>query len=153
MQLVMMGGKFSNLKSIDSAATRRVLVVEDESISRRALTRLLTAVGFQVVSASSAEEAIEKLKIDKPDSQFELALVDLDLPGMSGADFIQWAHDRFPQTQAMLMTGAAEHRLRAALARCSVPCLRKPLDFQSVVSYIASVGVSSSPNSIHRIGF
>jgi CheY-like chemotaxis protein len=121
-----------------------VLIVEDEGVSRRALAKLLTAVGFKVVAAVSGEEAMEKIALaHKVNAVPQIALVDLDLPGINGAGLIQWINERHPDIRAFLMTGAAEDRLRLTLRNCSVPCLRKPLDFGHVMNFM--VMMLSSP--------
>jgi two-component system KDP operon response regulator KdpE len=59
-----------------------ILVVDDEREIVRVLQRSLNAYGYTVFTASTGEEAIEKLTQHRPD----LLLLDLLLPGMSGLD-------------------------------------------------------------------
>lgn len=61
-------------------AGARILVVEDDETVRSVLLQRLQAQGFRVTSASHGEEALRLL--DKTD--FDLVLMDLRLPGMSG---------------------------------------------------------------------
>ncbi|MGA8617953.1 MAG: response regulator [Candidatus Sulfotelmatobacter sp.] len=61
---------------------RTVLVVDDEAQMRRVLRASLTVHGYDVVEASSGEEALETLN-DKP---CDLVLLDLNLPGIDGID-------------------------------------------------------------------
>ena len=120
-----------------------VLIVEDERIARRALSSLLAASGFVTESAGSAEEALALLsrKGEPP----KVILVDLNLPGMNGLDFIRRIGQQNPAVMTVLMTGAGEETLRAALDeyRHPVPCLRKPLDFNRLLSLIC--GAEPSP--------
>jgi CheY-like chemotaxis protein len=120
-----------------------VLIVEDERIARRALSSLLAASGYVTEAAGSAEEALAllNLKGETP----KVILVDLNLPGMNGLDFIRRVGQRNPAVLAVLMTGAGEETLRAALEeyRQPVPCLRKPLDFNRLLSLISEVRPSS----------
>lgn len=62
--------------------TRKILVVEDDRMSRTMLTKRLTKSGFQVVPAVDAEQAIAAIPIEHPD----LILMDVGLPGMNGYD-------------------------------------------------------------------
>ena len=58
----------------------RILVVDDESLIRRAITRILGSEGYQVVTASDGNEALRYAG----DTAFDLALVDYDMPGRDG---------------------------------------------------------------------
>jgi len=60
----------------------RILVVDDEPQIRRVMRAALSATGYEVSDARSGEEAVEKLG----DERFDLILLDVNLPGMSGMD-------------------------------------------------------------------
>ena len=60
----------------------RILVVDDEPQIRRVMRTALTATGYEVSDARSGEEAVEKLG----DERFDLILLDVNLPGMSGLE-------------------------------------------------------------------
>ncbi len=89
-----------------------VLVVEDESVSRRALAMLLNLNGFTTAAVGSAEEA---LAIFDHQPWPETALVDLDLPGMSGLDLISRFQALGAKVHTVLLTAAEESRVRPAL--------------------------------------
>jgi twitching motility two-component system response regulator PilH len=57
-----------------------ILVVDDSPTDRQYLTELLSTSGFKVSSAASAEEALAKVKLAKPD----LVLMDVVMPGQNG---------------------------------------------------------------------
>ncbi len=63
---------------------RKILIIEDEKDLRFFLRTALTQAGFEVKEAIDAEEALEKIKEEKPD----LILLDIILPGKSGFDFL-----------------------------------------------------------------
>jgi two-component system C4-dicarboxylate transport response regulator DctD len=121
----------------DAAAFRPepsdVLIVEDEHVARRALGALLSASGYRPEAAESAEQALDLLK-RKPAPR--VALVDLNLPGMSGVDFIHELEQINPSVQAVLMTGAGDETLAAALRERYIPYVRKPVDFSRLLSVI-----------------
>lgn len=58
----------------------KILVVDDEPQIRRVMRTSLTAQGYVIVDAKSGEEALEKLRSERP----ELILLDMNMPGMSG---------------------------------------------------------------------
>jgi DNA-binding NtrC family response regulator len=63
----------------------RILAIDDESNIRRLLTNELEQEGFRVATAATGEQGLAMA--DK--EHFDLALVDLKLPGMSGIDVIR----------------------------------------------------------------
>src|SRR2546428_11876188 len=80
-----------------------VLIVEDERVARRALRALLSASGYCAKAAESGEEALTLLQHVPPPS---VALVDLNLPGMSGVGLIRRLQQVNPLIRGVLMTGA-----------------------------------------------
>jgi two-component system, cell cycle response regulator DivK len=61
---------------------KTILVVDDEELNLKLLRYILTREGYRVISATSAEEGLELLKIDPPD----LVLMDIRLAGMDGLE-------------------------------------------------------------------
>jgi DNA-binding response OmpR family regulator len=61
-------------------AKTNILIVDDEPINRDFFDVMLSKLGFQVTKAEDGEEALEKLKIDRPD----LIILDNIMPKMSG---------------------------------------------------------------------
>src|SRR5438045_3598550 len=80
-----------------------VLIVEDERVSRKALATLLSASGYDVQAVGSGEEG---LRVLRQGNVPEIALVDLDLPGMDGAEFIEKLRQHAPGAEPILVTAA-----------------------------------------------
>jgi twitching motility two-component system response regulator PilH len=59
---------------------RSVLIVDDSPTDRQYLTDILAKSGFQVATAESAEEALSKVRQQRPD----LVLMDVVMPGQNG---------------------------------------------------------------------
>ena len=59
---------------------KKVLVVDDSPTERHVLVELLTRNGYQLITAESGEEGIEKAKSELPD----LVLMDVVMPGLNG---------------------------------------------------------------------
>ncbi len=95
-----------------SASAVRVLIVDDESSIRCSLVNYLEDRGCTVVSAESAEEAIEMLETEPVD----VAIVDIRLPGMDGNGLILAAHEMLPSLKFIVYTGSVAYRLPPALA-------------------------------------
>ena len=111
-----------------------VLIVEDERVARRALGCLLASSGYATQAAESAEEALDLLH--RRPGAARVALVDLNLPGMNGVEFIRRLEQIDPSIQPVLMTAAGDEALAKALSERAVPYVRKPLDFLHLLTLI-----------------
>ena len=78
----------------------RILVVDDDPHILRTLEIMLGDDGHQVVTASSGEEALGKLA----GGSVDIALVDLQLPGMSGTDLLRQLRDGHRGVETMIIT-------------------------------------------------
>src|SRR5947209_5558058 len=71
------------------AATRRILVIDDDESTRHTFAIALRLIGFSVVAVESGLQAIRAVK----QASFDLMLVDLQLPDMSGIDVVRSLHE------------------------------------------------------------
>jgi DNA-binding NtrC family response regulator len=85
----------------------RVLVVDDEPAVCDSLSAFLEDYGFDTTPCGSAEEARE-LMFEQP---FDVCVVDLRLPGLSGEDLILLASKRFPNQRYIIHTGSISYIL------------------------------------------
>jgi DNA-binding NtrC family response regulator len=81
--------------------SRRVLVVEDESRLRDMLVRAIREMGFEPAGAPTAEHATRLME----QQWHPVVVLDLNLPGAGGLDFLRNARQRWPNTQAVILTG------------------------------------------------
>jgi CheY-like chemotaxis protein len=98
----------SAMPSVVTTATRRtssprakILVVDDSEEVREVLRELLTSQGHKVVTCADGESGLAALETER----FDLAMVDLGLPGISGLEVATQLKHRFPDTTAVVMTG------------------------------------------------
>jgi CheY-like chemotaxis protein len=87
------------------AIESRVLVVEDDPSSRRALLRLLKLHGFQAVPASSLSEAMRQI-----DTHPTTVLLDLMLPDGNGFSVLQYIRQHDLPIRVALTSGASNWR-------------------------------------------
>jgi signal transduction histidine kinase/CheY-like chemotaxis protein/HPt (histidine-containing phosphotransfer) domain-containing protein len=88
----------------------RVLVVEDHDTSRAALEHMLDSWGMNVTVAEDGERALDILRGHSPgDSAFDLALVDMHMPGMDGMAFGRalCAESARPRPSMILLSSAS----------------------------------------------
>ncbi len=83
---------------------RVVLLVEDEPQAREALAEVLELWGYQVVAVGSAEEAEYAVKRNQPDA----ALIDVYLPGRTGAALMAKLREKFPDVVLIGMSGLGD---------------------------------------------
>jgi len=110
---------------------QRILIVEDNQLVRRMLSRRLAAVGFGVSSVESSTEAIAQLE----GAPVDLVLSDVNLPGGDGFELIDRMRERAMETPVILISGATGDT-RAALAHGAAGYFEKPFDFDALVGAI-----------------
>jgi PAS domain S-box-containing protein len=104
----------------------RVLLVEDNDHVREFAHHLLDELGYRVVSAASAEEALERLEAGSVDLLFS----DVVMPGMSGIELARLARERDPRLPVLLASGYSEEIVGAAGADFDI--VRKPYDLNGI---------------------
>jgi putative two-component system response regulator len=83
------------------APARSVLIVDDDPGVRGVMKRWLEAGGYLVATASSAEEALERLEASPP----AVALCDIRMPGHDGLWLAERIRQQFPDTAIIMATG------------------------------------------------
>ena len=105
----------------------KVLVVEDNESNMKLITDLLEATFYEVIRASSAEEAIKTAETEKP----VLILMDLSLPGMDGLNATKVLKRKTATAHIPVMALTAhamkKDKERAIEAGCDA-CIFKPID-------------------------
>ena len=84
----------------------RILVVDDESIVRDVLRNMLNVLRYEVVDVPDGETALEILREEAV--PFDLALVDMHMPGLSGLETIRRIREGHPDLLIMLVSGVEE---------------------------------------------
>jgi two-component system, OmpR family, KDP operon response regulator KdpE len=112
--------------------TSRILVVDDEPQLRRALRSTLSALGFVVADAESGEAALKKVRSEK----FDLILLDINMPGLSGIETCRALRVRSDVSILMLtVRGRAEDKIEALDAGAD-GYVTKPFDVNELLARI-----------------
>jgi DNA-binding NtrC family response regulator len=82
----------------------RLLVVDDEDDLRDLLKTVLTKTGYEIRTASDGEEAIRILKTN----EFDVALLDIQMPKVTGLQVLKHINQHSPKTRAIILTGYAD---------------------------------------------
>ena len=110
-------------------APARILVVDDETPIRTTLADILRRRGHDVTAAASGAEAMSFIH----ERGFELLLLDLRLPDMSGIDIAERAHDLLPDAAMIILTGhgSLESALDRFICASTTICSRPPVPTMS----------------------
>jgi len=101
----------------------RVLIVDDEYGLRDVLERVLTSAGYEVTSVGTASAALRRALTE----QFDLILLDLMLPDLSGEQVMRIILDSQPDARILVLSSAPDPRRRVgALQAGAVDYLGKP---------------------------
>ena len=84
-----------------------ILVVDDDSVVLRVVSRLLTADGYRVLTAPDGQAAWESLQ-GPPPQQVDLLLTDVRMPHMGGAELGRLVSTSRPEIPVLYMTGFTE---------------------------------------------
>lgn len=84
-----------------------ILVVDDDESIRRLILDTLQPLGYNVISASSGIEALERCK--QSDKVIDLVLSDVIMPGMNGRELVEIMQEQCPHLKAVLMSGYTDN--------------------------------------------
>jgi len=102
-----------------------LLVVDDELIVRDSLDKWFREEGYDVTVADSAQDALTKMAARR----FDLALVDIKMPGTDGVELQRRMHEIDPDMLVIIMTGyASVETAVAALKNGAYDYVSKPFD-------------------------
>lgn len=107
-----------------SNAKRLILLVDDDTLLLQFLAEVLTHAGYDTVTAASAAEAIRQIEAREPD----LALLDINMPGMSGLELARHLHEHTSVAFMFLSASADGESARQAAQFGAVGFLLKPID-------------------------
>lgn len=114
----------------------RVFIVDDDVDFAESLAEVIEGRGHHVEVAHSGEEAVARFR----DNYFDIAFLDVKLPGMNGVESFFEIRRLKPEAKVMMMTAfSVEQLLRQAVENGALGVLIKPLDFDKVFEALDAV--------------
>src|SRR5579871_3420200 len=81
---------------------RRALVVDDDPLTRELIASMLEEAGCETLTARSGTDALVELGRDE---SIDILLADINMPGLSGIELAEQAHDFRPDLRILLLSG------------------------------------------------
>ena len=120
-----------------------ILVVDDESVIREGLTRILEGDAFAVEAAKNGHAAIELLQ----QKEFDLIITDLKMPGMSGFEVLNAVKILQPDSPVIMITGYATVETAVeAMKSGTVDYLVKPFSPEQILEKVRRALEQKNPS-------
>jgi two-component system sensor histidine kinase RpfC len=114
----------------------KILIAEDTKVNRLVLGEMLTKAGFDVVLVESGESALEKFNV----TSFDLAIVDMQMPRISGLDVIRKlkaGHGLFNNTPIIVLTANNFETTKTQCYEAGADAyFQKPVEMDSLIAKI-----------------
>jgi len=110
---------------------KKILIVEDEEIVRIIVNDYLKMANYSSYESETTEEALELIKKEK----FDLAIVDINMPGISGEEFMLSAKKISPDIKFLIHTGSDHYKVSENLKKIGLSqeaVLFKPVEDMQV---------------------
>ena len=124
----------------------KILIVDDSSLSRRTLRRILEPAGYEVVEADDGMAALELYFLEKPD----LVLLDLVMKGMYGLDVLVKLREMDPKTLVVVASADIQSSTRKMVDEAgALGFINKPFVAEQVITTVAAAlaeGATSETN-------
>lgn len=120
-----------------------LFVVDDEPKIRSVLKESFEALGCRVQTASSGEEALERLPREPP----HLVVLDLKLQAMDGFEVLRRVKLRYPRLPVIVVTGAYDEGIdRHVKGLGALACFHKPIDLLQLQRTVYEFAAQPSPD-------
>ncbi|MCP4129555.1 MAG: response regulator [bacterium] len=111
----------------------KLLIIDDENVVLQSSLRILRDKGFEIDTASTGEEGLEKTE----EKKYDIVITDLMMPGIGGMDVLKILREKQPDVSVIIFTGfATVETAREALKLGAFDYIPKPFtpeEFRSVV--------------------
>ncbi len=123
-----------NAQGEKTGQPEKILIVEDDELSRNELQRILIKEGFQVITALDGKEGLEKFESDRPD----IIITDLKMAHLDGLQLLRAVKEKSRHTEVIVVTGHGASEESLAALRSGVTCfLKKPINLDELLLAIS----------------
>lgn len=139
-------GDIPMLDSVHQGA--RILLVDDDELSRRLLTRQLTSRGYVILEESSAEKVMQRLV----DSVVDLVLLDINMPVISGTRILNRIRNNPGTEHLPVIMVTADDSMNSKLACIESGAdgyITKPVNLNLLIQSIASTLKARTMNTVN----
>jgi len=114
----------------------QILIIEDDEITSGALSAGFAQKNESTTVCSRGNEGLRELL----EGEYDLAIIDIWLPEISGEDIIRTAKERGVKTPIIVLTGDTDKDLRKRLAELGVKhFMEKPFSFKELYAHIETL--------------
>jgi CheY-like chemotaxis protein len=113
----------------------KILVVDDNSVVRDVVSRMLSLLGHEVSSADSGEKGLSIFL----GNLFDIVLSDYEMPGMDGVALACSIKRSAPRTQVVIMTGAGSEAVFSRKSTAVDQVISKPFTLAEIDEMIQSL--------------
>jgi len=122
----------------DTAAKRKILLVDDDESILLAVSRILSGAGFSIVTALGGKEALDKIRNEAPDA----VVCDVNMPDLLGFDVLEHVRaDKATLTLPFILLTSADDRenVRRGMRLGADDFLSKPIKRQEILDSVQQV--------------
>ena len=114
---------------------KNILVVDDNKFLRIAVSKMLSGLGYEVLSADSGENGLSVFLKNKID----VVLTDYEMPEMDGVAFVCSIKKKSPRTPVVIMTGAGKEAVFSRNSTAVDEVISKPFTLEGINKTIQSL--------------
>jgi len=124
----------------------KILIVDDSSLSRRTLRRILESAGYEVVEAEDGMTALEVYFLEKP----TLVLLDLVMKGMYGLDVLVKLREMDPKALVVVASADIQSSTRKLVDEAGARAfINKPFLSEQVIAAVETALAEGSTREIN----
>jgi DNA-binding NtrC family response regulator len=112
---------------------KKILIIDDEQMNLNVLKLILEDMGYEITTCSNPFQGEEAAL----QSDFDLIVVDLRMPGRNGAEITEAVLVKRPQVKILILTGFPNDPLaKRALDAGALSLLKKPFEIAKILDFI-----------------
>lgn len=115
----------------------KILVIDDEKKLLKVFDRVLSSLGYKIITTSSANESIEIFKEKK--DEIDLVIVDLVMPEMNGEKIIKRFLRLKKNIKIILTSGVIDNRIKNIQEKYNIKYIQKPFEIEKISKIVKDI--------------